>query len=110
MAPDIEWNGLDDAMFGTTHFGARAVNQFFADWLEAWEAAEVEWEIEELTPDLLLVRSRMRTRGRVSGLEAESEIGQIWEFRDGRAVRQTMYRTVEEARQAAEQLVRTDAG
>jgi ketosteroid isomerase-like protein len=106
MAPDIEWNGIgDDATLGGTRYGARAVNAFFAEWLEAWEASHIEWEITEVTPDLLLVHSRLRTRGRGSGLESESEIGQVWEFRDGTAVRQTMYRTYDEARRAAHALL-----
>ena len=105
MAPDIEWNGIDDdATLGGTRYGARAVNQFFAEWLEAWEVADVDFEITEVTPDVLLVHSRVVTRGRGSGLEAETEIGQVWEFEDGRAVRQTMYRRFEEARAAAEVL------
>ena len=107
MAPDIEWYTMDvDATLGSTRYGPRAVNQFFAEWLEAWEIADVDWQITEITPDLLLVKSRLTTRGRGSGLEAEAEIGQVWEFKDGLAVRQHMYRTYEEAQRAAESLVK----
>ena len=96
MAPDIEWIGMgDDATLGGTRYGPRAVNQFFAEWLEAWEVADVDWTTTEITPDLLLVESRIVTRGRGSGLESEKEIGQVWEFSNGRVVRQTMYRTPE---------------
>lgn len=106
MAPDIEWRGLDtDPTLAGVRYGAREVNRFFSEWLEAWEMADVDWEIEELTPDLLLVRSRLIVRGKGSGMEVDSTIGQVWEFKDGRAVRQTMYRTYDEARSAAEELV-----
>ena len=107
VAPDIEWIGMaDDATLGGTRHGARAVNQFFAEWFEAWEEQpHVEWEIEEVTPDLVVVRSSMSARGRGSGVRAEAEIGQVWEFQNGRAIRQTMYRSWAEARQAAEALV-----
>jgi ketosteroid isomerase-like protein len=109
MAPDIEWNGMDDdATLGGTRFGARAVNAFFAEWLEAWEVADVSWEITELTPDLLLVHSRLTARGRGSGLETATEIGQVWEFENGRATRQTMYRKFEDARRAADALLTPD--
>ena len=102
MAPDIEWNGMaGDATLGGTRHGARAVNKFFGEWLEAWEIARVEWEIEEVTPDVVLVKTRIHTRGRGSGAEADAEFGQVWEFEDGKAIRQTMYRIYEEARQAA---------
>jgi len=105
MAPDIEWNGLgDDATLGGTRYGPRAVNQFFVEWLEAWDIADVDWDVEEVTPDILLVRTRLRTRGRGSGIESEAEIGQVWEFRDTRAVRQTMYRNFGVARDAADRL------
>jgi ketosteroid isomerase-like protein len=106
MAPDIEWCGMaEDATLGGTRYGPRAVNQFFAEWLEMWEAADVHWEITELAPDLLLVRSALHARGRGSGVDADAEIGQIWEFQDGKAVRQSMYRQYEDARVAAEQML-----
>jgi ketosteroid isomerase-like protein len=105
MAPDIEWHGMgDDATLGGTRYGPRAVNQFFAEWLEAWEVADVDFEVTEITPDVILVHSRIVTRGRGSGIEAETRIGQVWEFENGRAVRQRMYRRFEEARAAAEAL------
>jgi ketosteroid isomerase-like protein len=111
MAPDIEWNGMpEDITLAGTRYGPRAVNAFFAEWLEAWDAADVSWDIHEVTPDVLLVRSMLRAHGRSSGLEAEAEIGQVWEFADGKAVRQTMYRRYEDARQAAEELARANAG
>ena len=103
VAPDIEWRGIetDPALAGMRH-GAREVNRWFGEWLEAWDTVSVNWETEELTPDLLLVHCWFRFRGKGSGMEIDSSIGQIWEFRDGRATRQTMYRTHAEARQAAE--------
>jgi ketosteroid isomerase-like protein len=111
MAPDIEWNGMDgDPTLAGSVRGARNVNKFFANWLDAWEAADVSWEIEELSEDLLLVRTGISVKGKESGIEFDSEIGQVWEFREGRAVRQTMYRTYDEARAAALQLAAADAG
>jgi ketosteroid isomerase-like protein len=108
MAPDIEWNPMpDDATLGATRYGPRAVNEYFAEWLEAWEIADVKWEVTELTPDLLLVRTWLHTRGRGSGLEADADVGQVWEFKDGRAIRQTMYRRFEDARAAAHELAQT---
>jgi ketosteroid isomerase-like protein len=109
MSPDIEWNTMsDDAVLGgTTRYGPRAVNEFFAEWLDAWEAADVRWEITELTPDLLLVRSSLHARGRGSGLDTDAEIGQIWEFENGQAVREHMYRRFEDARAAADEMLQT---
>jgi ketosteroid isomerase-like protein len=106
MAPDIEWIGMaEDATLGGTRYGPRAVNQFFSEWLDAWEIAGVDWSITEVTPDLLLVRSQLHTRGRGSGVEADAEIGQIWEFEDGKAIRQSIYRHYEDARVAADEML-----
>jgi ketosteroid isomerase-like protein len=106
MAPDIEWGTMaEDATLGGTRYGPRAVNQYFAEWLEAWDAADVDWEIIELTPELLLVRTQLHARGRGSGLDTQAEVGQVWEFEDGKAIRQTMYRRFEEARAAADALL-----
>jgi ketosteroid isomerase-like protein len=111
MAPDIEWNGMpDDPTMSGTRYGPRAVNLFFAEWLEAWDAAGVEWEIKELTPDLLVVRSKLHAHGRGSGIDTEAEIGQVWEFENGKAARQTMFRRYKDALAAAEERVRADAG
>ena len=110
MASDIEWIPMaDDATLGGTRYGARAVNQYFAEWLEMWEGATVKWEITELTADLLLVHTWLHGRGRGSGIETDGEVGQVWEFKDGKAIRQTMYRRFEDAREAAEQMARADA-
>jgi ketosteroid isomerase-like protein len=107
LADDIEWNGLDEiALGGGERHGPREVGRFFSEWLEMWEDYDNDVEIVEVTPDVLLALNRFRGRARGSGIELESDLGQVWEFRDGLAVRQTMYRTHEEARRAAEELVR----
>jgi ketosteroid isomerase-like protein len=103
VTPDFEWIGMaEDAALGGTRHGPRGMNQFFAEWLEAWDIAEVRWEIDEVAPDTLLVHTWLHTRGRGSGLETEAEVGQVWEFKDGKAVRQTLYRSYDEARQAVD--------
>jgi hypothetical protein len=60
----------------------------------------------ELAPDLVLVHTWLHTRGRGSGLEADADVGQIWEFQDEKAVRMTMYRRFEDAREAGEELAK----
>jgi hypothetical protein len=54
-------------------------------------------------PDVVWIVDLPGVRG--SGLGFGSAIGQVWEFRDGLVVRQTMYRTREEARRAADLLL-----
>jgi ketosteroid isomerase-like protein len=106
LADDIEWFGLDEVALGGERHGPREVGGFFAEWLEMWEDYDNDVEFFEVTPDIILALNRFRGRAKGSGIELESQLGQVWEFRDGRAVRQTMYRTHDEARRAAEELVR----
>ena len=108
LAPDIEWHAVEFADLGGTWKGARAVGDFFTAWLDAWDDYDNDVEVFEVTPDILASRSAFRGRGKGSGIEFTGEVGQVWEFKDGLVVRQTMYRTYDEARAAAEQLARGD--
>jgi hypothetical protein len=58
---------------------------------------------------VILVESHFKGRGKASGIVAETVLGQIWEFEDGKVVKQTMYRSPEEARKAAEEFAQADA-
>ena len=98
---DIVWHGLDEVGLGGTRRGIRDVGAFFTEWLEVWEATSNEIEVEEIDPDVVVVVSHFHGRGKATGLEFERAIGQVYEFEDGLVVRQTMYRTAEEAREAA---------
>jgi ketosteroid isomerase-like protein len=104
LSPDIEWNGLDEAGLGGTRHGIDEVNAFFREWLDAWEDYSNPFEIIEVTDDIIVVETNFLGRGKGSGLEIELELGQVWEFENGRAVRQAMYRTKEEAHRVAESL------
>ena len=102
FARDVEWIGIDQIGLDGDRRGAREVSKFFSEWLDAWEDYSNDVEIHEVAPDLIVTHSKFRGRGRGSGIEFEAELGQIWEFRDGKVVRQTMFRTYAEARRAAE--------
>ena len=104
FADDVEWIGIDEVGLSGHRRGARAVGRFFQEWLDAWEDYTNDADYVEITPDVILVVNRFRGRGKGSGIEFETTLGQVWEFRDGKVVRQTMYRTPEEARRAAEAL------
>jgi ketosteroid isomerase-like protein len=106
LADDIEWHGMDEVGLGGERHGPRAVGRFFEEWLEMWEDYDNDVELVELTPDVILALNAFRGRAKGSGVELESQLGQVWEFKDGLAVRQRMYRTHEEARRVAEELVR----
>jgi ketosteroid isomerase-like protein len=101
LAPDVEWLGMQEVGLGGLRSGPRGVYRFFNEWLEMWDDYSNEAEFEEITPDVILAKSHFRGRGKGSGIEFETELGQVWEFKDGLVVRQTMYRTYDEARAAA---------
>ena len=107
LAPDIEWLGMGAIGLDSQGHGPRAVGRFFEEWLEMWEDYDNDAEMIEVTSDVILVLNAFRGRAKESGIQLESELGQVWVFRDGLAVRQTMYRTHDEARRAAEELVRS---
>jgi ketosteroid isomerase-like protein len=81
--------------------GREGVLEFFRDWLEPWSDIEVEWTLEQAGADQVLAIIDMRGRGRESGVPTEMHFGQLWTFREGRAVRMVMYNDLEEARRAA---------
>jgi ketosteroid isomerase-like protein len=101
FSPDIRWHGLDEVGLSGDRSGIRDVGQFFRDWLEVWDATSNSIDIEQVTPDVFVVHSHFHGRARTTGIEFEREIGQIFEFRDGLIVKETMFRTVDEAREAA---------
>jgi ketosteroid isomerase-like protein len=104
FADDVVWIGVDEIGLSGERHGAREVGRFFREWLDIWDDYSNEADVEEITPDVVFVESRFRGRGKGSGIEFETRLGQVWEFEDGKVVRSTMYRTPEEARRAAEAL------
>ena len=105
---DVEWIGLDEVGLGGNRRGVREVGNFFREWLDAWDDYSNDVDFEEITPDLILAHNRFRGRGKGSGIIFETELGQVWEFENGLVVRQTMYRTYNEARAAVDALAAAD--
>ena len=104
FADDVVWIGISEIGLSGEWHGPREVARFFREWLEIWDDYTNDADFEDIAPDVVFVESRFRGRGKGSGIEFETTLGQVWEFRDGEVVRQTMYRTPEEAREAAEAL------
>jgi len=97
---DFEWEATDYLDEGPRR-GPDSVIQFFRDWLDVWDALEVEWQLHEIDPERALAIIDMRGRSRGSGVPAEMHFGQIWTMRGGRFKRMAMYTDVEQARRAA---------
>jgi ketosteroid isomerase-like protein len=89
-----------------TYRGPDGVRRYFESFYEAMD--RVSFEAKEFIPvgDLVVVESVLRTRGRTTGLEAEQRVALVYELKDGKAYRISIYATVDEALAAA----RSNAG
>jgi ketosteroid isomerase-like protein len=84
-----------------TYRGHEGVRRYFGSFYEAMD--RVSFEAEEFIPigDVVVVRSVLRTRGRTTGIETEQRLATVWELKDGKAYRLSVYATVDEAMAAA---------
>jgi ketosteroid isomerase-like protein len=100
LPDDFEWV-VPDHPEGAVRRGPEGVIEFFREWTEPWEDLDVQWDLHECGEDQALALIRMSGRGRESGVPVEMQLGQLWTFRDGRAVRMVLYNDLDEARRAA---------
>jgi ketosteroid isomerase-like protein len=100
LDPEFEWV-VPGHPEGDVRHGAQATIAFFRDWIEPWDELHVDWELLPADPDTVLAILTMNGRGRGSGAPVEMRVGQLWTFREGRAVRMVMYYDVDEARREA---------
>src|ERR1700730_18396575 len=101
--PEIVWDmsTFPGWLEQQTYSGIEGVNQFLADWGEAWEDWEVEVERYLDAGEDVVTFVRQRGRSKATGVPVEMHLGQIWTVRDGRQIRMRMYASPEEALVAA---------
>jgi ketosteroid isomerase-like protein len=102
--PDCEWHPFISAEVEgrQAYRGRDGVRQWFRDVDELF--SEVQWRVEEahdLGDDRVIVLGQLKARGRTSGAEVESPIGQLLELRGGKIRRGWAYPSHEQVRQAA---------
>jgi ketosteroid isomerase-like protein len=80
-----------------TYHGPDGVRRYFDSFYEAMD--RVSFRAEEVIPvgDLVVVDSVLHTRGRTTGIETEQRIATVWELKDGKAYRLSVYATMDEA-------------
>jgi ketosteroid isomerase-like protein len=83
-APNLEIVPLRAMLEDTTYRGRRAVAAFIADSDETWESIRYDIEDIEDAGDALLVRARLRGRGRTSGADVDAEVTSIARFEDAK--------------------------
>ena len=98
LHPAIESLSYD----GKINRGAQATIEAFRSWLEQWEwyTARIE-ECMTLNDGRVMVVFRCRGKGKVSGVEVEMQIAEIWTFEGGRVARMWGYKSRAEALEAA---------
>jgi ketosteroid isomerase-like protein len=100
LEEDFEWV-VPEHPEGAIRRGPDAVIQFFVDWVEPFDDFEIEWELHEAGPDLVLADIHMNARGHESGAPVEMRFAQLWTFRGRRVVRMEMFNDLDEARRRA---------
>ena len=97
LAADVEWINPHDAVEPGTHQGADAFNRAIANVFATWD--DVQFEIDRVTDggDAVLALGTLRGHLHDSGMEVTAPHGQVWTFRDGRAVRMIWFNSHEAA-------------
>jgi hypothetical protein len=75
--------------------------RLFQSFIEVWE--NITWQVadvEQVAPNRLLVGTRMEVRGRDSGIDVSGSGAQVWDLRDGKIARVTLFQTREKAEAA----------
>jgi len=98
--PDFEFTtpaGL--AAEPDTYKGAEGIRRYFDSFYDAMD--EIRFElggVEDLGGGKVLAHSKLRARGRTTGIETEQDVVLVWEVRDEKASGLGVFATEEEAR------------
>ena len=106
FAPDAEIGdggglGIAGTVSGTRR-GAEGYMASVADALDAFD--DYRNEVEEYIDvgDAVVASVRVRGRGKASGAPLDIHLAHLWTLRDGKVIRGEVYRSVEEALEAAQ--------
>ena len=90
LDPDVEWHDVLQVMLGgqaATARGHEGVRGLMRDQGEAFAELETEYSDVRDLGDQLVATGVVRARGRESGIETESPLGAVVDFRNGKAIR-----------------------
>jgi ketosteroid isomerase-like protein len=102
LDPEVEWDASDIVfdLSGVYH-GAKAVQQYWRNWLSAWETVQFEYELID-AGDRVVALIDQRMRGRSSGIEVSlGKYAHVYTFRDGLIVHWKLYGSQSAALKAA---------
>jgi ketosteroid isomerase-like protein len=103
LDPEVEWDASDMTLLdigGRVYHGPDGAQEFWRDWLAAWETVQFEYRLVDAGHRVLaLIDQRMR--GRSTGIEVPfGEYAHVYTFRDGLIVHWKLYRSQSEALEA----------
>ena len=84
-----------------TYRGPEGIRRYFESFYEAMD--RVRFEADDFIPvgERVVVPLTLRARGRTTGIETAQKVVQIWDIKDEKAYRVSVYATVDEALEAA---------
>jgi ketosteroid isomerase-like protein len=84
-----------------TYRGPDGIRRWFDSFIEVMD--EIRWEAHEFheVGDRVVVDFTLRARGKTTGLDFGQDAVMVWELRDGKAVRLSLFENLEEAVAAA---------
>jgi ketosteroid isomerase-like protein len=100
--PEIELDGSESQVLDLNgvYRGKAAVQQFWREWLAAWETNQFEYELVD-AGDHVVQLFDLRMRGRSTGIEMPfGKVAWVYTFRDGLIVHMKLYMSQAEALEA----------
>jgi uncharacterized protein len=98
--PAIVWESGGTGL-GGSYRGHEGVRQYFREWLETFEGYDSKAETFIDAGDKVVVGSRVRGRGKASGVEVGMPGWQVYKVRNGLVIRVDFFQTEAEALEAA---------
>jgi ketosteroid isomerase-like protein len=90
--PDVEWFPAMSVTFGGGLRGREGIESYVREVSDTWEEYRVVGQdFRDLAEDRVLVLSRVEGRGARSGGLVDAEMGQVYDFRDGKIARVRTY-------------------
>ena len=86
-----------------TYRGHDGIRRWFDSFYEVMD--EIRWDARDFREvgDRIVVEFTLRARGKTTGLAFGQEAVMVWELQDGKAIRLSLYPTLDEALSAIEQ-------
>ena len=102
VSPDVEWFPAMSVTFGGGLRGREGIESYVREVSDTWEEYRVVvQDLRDLADQRVLALSRIEGRGAGSGGLVDAQMGQVFDFRDGRIARVRTYLDHSNALEAA---------